>query len=56
MPSAVTTLESGATRRLVIDKRSYNPPSTWISAIELTPTLKPISGNRSSLPSRPDAG
>ena len=47
-PSAVTTWDSGATRRLVIVKRSYNPPSTWISAIELTPMLKPISGARSS--------
>ena len=38
--------------RLVIERRLNSPPSIWISAIELMPTLMPTVGARQRFPSQ----
>ena len=42
--------------RLVIDRRLNSPPSIWISAIELMPTLIPTVGTRQRFPCRSGDG
>ena len=44
-PVAVTISDNGAGSRDVMLRWLYNPPSIWISAIELRPMLTPISGS-----------
>ncbi len=42
--------------RLEIERRLNSPPSIWISAIELMPTLIPTVGARQRFPRNPDTG
>jgi len=48
--------DSGASDRLVMARLSRSPPSSWISAIELTPKLNPNVAIRFRFPFSPDAG